>query len=234
MSYIIHLVLLGIGLILIVPNQVQAQACTDSIYKIVTPLIEQKQEASDWCAAASVRVATNSHGSTYSQCQLMSLAVGGNCCPAVDHQYDKLCNPTPPVWPDTILLKVSFTYSQYFYGPALPWVPLKTTSVRIVRSYRLLSLTIQEQNCTPLLWKDLVLSLSRLEEPFTTPTRLESLTLILDLCLSSCLTPADINPRFLTLEQFTENLFEHDRDYMNIKGTVSGSSPAAPANLQVR
>jgi hypothetical protein len=216
MSLITNSFLLGLGFFVMIPTQVQGQACAD--YKIVSPLTEQPQVFSDWCTAAAVQVATTHYGITLSQCDLVGAAVSSICCPLSDHTpgNDPTCHPAG-IWPPEIFTTsmVNFKYVTLFYLTDSPTGPPSwTTIVDEICSDRPMVSVASVPSIT--IWHTVVVEGFRRE--VVNQGELHKVRVFdpqEDLCDSGC-APEDQNPRFFTEDAFYNSLYDHNMDYITI------------------
>lgn len=226
MKLMVNSLVLCLGFFVIIPIQVQAQACAD--YKIVSPLIEQTQVFSDWCTSAAVRVVTRHYGRTDSQCELQGMAVSSTCCPPSAHTpgNDPTCHPDG-IWPPEILNKIKFTFTPFLSPP--PWTTITT---EICNDRPILSVTsvVDLNNLHSVVVEGFERQIVGIGEI----RRVRVFDPQNDLCDLSC-APEDQNPKFYTEDEFYHSGYDHDTDYIQIAPPPTDLiPPQSPGGLTVQ
>ena len=219
MNHRIELVVLG-AFFLMIPNEIEAQACADSSYKIVSPLTEQTQQFSNWCTAAAVRVATTHYGKDLEQCDLVGATTKKTCCPFSTHTPGSHpeCHPNG-IWPDDMLRTdlVNYSFETLYYLTQEPTGPPPWTTIvdEICHDRPMISVASLPSLATPN-WHSVVVEGFRLE--VDDRGELHKVRIFdpqEDLCEKAC-KPEDQNPRFFTEDAFYNSSYDHDKDYITI------------------
>jgi len=229
-SSMIYSLTISFSSFLIIPTEIQAQACAD--YKIVSPLDEQLQVFSNWCTAAAVRVATSHYGRTFTQCELQGRALNLTCCPIADHTpgNDPSCHPNG-TWPPAILNNVKFTFATLPDPP--PWATITTE----ICNDRPIVSVVSELDLFN--WHSVVIEgFQRQVVGIGEIHRVRVFDPQKEWCEEPCTLPEHHNPRFYTEDAFYSSEFDHSTDYTQITPIPTAptdiTTPAAPQGLRVR